>query len=105
MFRTYVASVLSGCCVCFAIVFKWFLGAFASVSDTFSSVSSVFRRMLQVLHLDVSKIDRVLHLPSFLLPRLSVSSSFQHRAGHPPPPRPLLDAGNVRGQRGPRMGA
>ena len=70
-----------------------------------SCVSSVFRRMLQVLHLDVSKIDWVLHLPSFLLPRLSVSSSFQHRAGHPPPPRPLLDAGNVRGQRGPRMGA
>ena len=56
MFHTYVASVLSGYCVCFAIVFKWFLGAFASVSDTFSSVSFVCRRMLQLFHLDVSKV-------------------------------------------------
>jgi hypothetical protein len=41
-----------------------------------SSVSSVFRRMLQVLHLDVSKVDYVLHLPPrLLLPRLGVFSS------------------------------
>ena len=40
------------------------------------SVSSVVRHMLQVLHLDVSKVDRVLHLPPrLLLPRLGVSSS------------------------------
>jgi len=39
------------------------------------NVSSVFRRMLQVLYLDVSKVDRVLHVPRFLLPRLGVSSS------------------------------
>ena len=26
------------------------------------SVSSIFRRMLQVLYLDVSKVDRVLHM-------------------------------------------
>ena len=40
------------------------------------NVSSVFKRMLQVLYLDVSKLDRVLHLPHrFLLPRLGVSSS------------------------------
>jgi hypothetical protein len=32
--------------------------------------------MLQVLHLDVSKVDQVLHLsPHFLPPRLGVSSS------------------------------
>jgi hypothetical protein len=60
-----------------------------------SCVSSAFRRMLQVLHLDVSKVDQILHLslhfyaasPSpwcLLLPVL---------AGHPPPPPPLLDAG------------
>jgi hypothetical protein len=35
------------------------------------SVSSVFRHMLQLLHLYVSKVERVLPL----LPRLSVSSS------------------------------
>ena len=40
------------------------------------SVSSVFRRMFQVLYLDVLKVDRVLHLPSrLLLPRLGVPSS------------------------------
>jgi hypothetical protein len=27
-----------------------------------SSVSSVFRRILQILHLDVSKVDQVLHM-------------------------------------------
>jgi hypothetical protein len=38
-----------------------------------SNVSFVFRRMLQVLHLDVSKLDRVLHLPPrLLLSRLGV---------------------------------
>ena len=29
MFHTYVASVLSGCCVCFT----WFLSVFANISD------------------------------------------------------------------------
>ena len=40
-------------------------------------VSSVLSaRMLQVLHLNVSKVDRVLHLTHrLLLPRLGVSSS------------------------------
>ena len=33
MFHTYVASVLSGCCVCLAIVSKCFSDVFASVSD------------------------------------------------------------------------
>jgi hypothetical protein len=47
MFHVYVASVLSRCCVC--------LSAFASVS-------SVFIHMLQALYLDVSKIDRMLHM-------------------------------------------
>jgi hypothetical protein len=41
-----------------------------------SSVSFAFRRILQVLHLDVLKVDRVLHLrPRILLPHLGVSSS------------------------------
>ena len=40
-----------------------------------SSVSSAFRHMLQVLHLDVLEVDRVLHFPPrLLLPRLGVSS-------------------------------
>jgi hypothetical protein len=32
-----------------------------------SNVSFVFRHMLQLLHLDVSKLDQVLHLPPRLL--------------------------------------
>jgi hypothetical protein len=38
----------------FAIVFKCFSGV--------SSVLSVFRRMLQVLDLDILKVDRMLHI-------------------------------------------
>jgi hypothetical protein len=48
MFHTYVASVSYGCCICFAMatdVFSW-----------------CFRRMLQVFHLDVVKVDLVLHM-------------------------------------------
>jgi hypothetical protein len=33
MFRTYVASVLSGCCICFAMVFYVFSGVFSNVLD------------------------------------------------------------------------
>jgi hypothetical protein len=63
-----------------------------------SSVSDAFIRMLQMLHLDVLKIDWVLHLyPCFLLPLLGVSSP---GAGwHPPHPPPLLYFGDVRGAR------
>jgi len=43
MFHTYVASVLSRCCICFAMTFYVFSYVFANVS----SVSSVYRRMLQ----------------------------------------------------------
>jgi hypothetical protein len=46
-----------------------------------------------VLHLDVSKVDRMLHLsPRFLLSCLGVSSSFPTPTGHPPPPPLLLEA-------------
>jgi hypothetical protein len=41
-----------------------------------------FRCVLQVLRLDVSKVDRVLHLPPhFLLPRLDFSPSSRRRLG------------------------
>jgi hypothetical protein len=49
---------LSRCCICFAMVFNCFLGVCLQVSQTHvSSVASVLRRTLQVLHLDVSKVD------------------------------------------------
>jgi hypothetical protein len=61
----------------FAIVFKCFFHMFLQVFQTHvSSVSFVFLCIFQVLHLDISKVDKVLHLlPHLLLPRLSVSSS------------------------------
>ena len=59
---TYVTSILSGCCVCFTMVFKCFHVFLQVFQRHVSSVSSAFRRMLQVLHLDVSKVNRVLHI-------------------------------------------
>jgi hypothetical protein len=101
MFHTYVANVLSGCCIWFTMVFKCFFYVFLQVFKVHvSSVSSTFRRMLQVPHLDVSKVDRVLHLSlRFLLPRLG--SPPPSASWHPPPPPPLLDVGDVRGGAGP----
>ena len=47
----------------FEMVFKCFSGVFLQVFlKHVSSISSIFRRMLQVLHLNVSKVDRVLHM-------------------------------------------
>jgi hypothetical protein len=44
---------------CFQILFK----RFSQVFHTFvSSVSSIFFCMLQLLHLDISKVNRVLHI-------------------------------------------
>ena len=72
---------LFGCCICFTHMLQAFYLDVAYVLHGFqvfymcvlqmfqmhvSSVSSAFRRMLQVLRLDVSKVDRVLHLPPHL---------------------------------------
>jgi hypothetical protein len=54
MFHTYVASVLSGYCICLN-GFQVFLQVF---QKHVSSVSSVFFCILQVFHLDVLKVDR-----------------------------------------------
>ena len=100
MFHTYVVSVFILMLRKFAMVFKC-SQMFLQVFQTHvSSVSSIFRRILQVLHLDVLKVGRVLHLPPrFLLSRLDVSSSVVGLGIRCPPP--LLDAGNVRGGTGP----
>ena len=77
MFHTYVASALSDYCVCFAIVSSVFQVFLLVFQIHVSSVSSAFGCMLQVLHLNVSKVDRMLHLPPrILLPHLDVSSFF-----------------------------
>jgi hypothetical protein len=70
MSHTYVATVLSRCCVCFYNGFQMFLQVF---QIHISSASSIFRHMLQVLHLDILKVDQVLNLPPrLLLPHVGV---------------------------------
>jgi hypothetical protein len=56
------ASVSSECCICLQW-FSYIFQAFSQVFQTFvSSVSFIFFCILQLLHIDVSKIDRVLHM-------------------------------------------
>jgi hypothetical protein len=45
-------------------MFQWFSNVFQAFSQVFSDtcVSFVFFRMLQLLHLDILKVDRVLHI-------------------------------------------
>jgi hypothetical protein len=50
-FHTYVASVLSGCCACFAMVFKYFLQVFqihvSNILSVFLYVASVASECFQ----------------------------------------------------------
>jgi hypothetical protein len=96
MFYLDVAYVSHICCKCFIWILCMFCNGFqvffwcffASVSEAcFKYFHLLFRRMLQVLHLDVSKINWVLHL----FRRFSAASSrcfflLQAPAGHPPCP-------------------
>jgi hypothetical protein len=59
MFHTYVASVLSEYCTCFCIVFS---SVFRLFCTHISSVLCVIRCMLQIFYLDISKVNRVLHI-------------------------------------------
>ena len=79
-FYTYVACVLSGCCIYFAMAFQAFSGVFTSVSNVCCKCFNYFRiyvaNVLTIFerrfHLDVSKIDRMLRLsPRLTLARLS----------------------------------
>jgi hypothetical protein len=97
-FHTYVASVLSRCCVCFTMVLRCFCKYFRCMFHV------SFRRMLQVLHLDVSKVERVFASRSLivfsclasmsLLLSASAGHSNQRHRWAPPPPL-LLDADSV----------
>jgi hypothetical protein len=87
----------------FSSVFSGIL-VFLQVFQTY--VSNVFRRMLQLLHLDVSKLDRVLHF----FPRLSAVSprcqaweastgeGSSHRCGRPLMLADVRSSQNVDGQ-------
>jgi hypothetical protein len=54
------------CCKCFYQDVAYICNGFQVFLQVFQthvlSVSSVFRRMLQVLHLDVSKVDQMFHI-------------------------------------------
>jgi hypothetical protein len=71
-----VACVSHIYCKCFILMLHMLYNGFKCFfSGVFASVSSAFRRILQVLHLDVLKVEWVLHLrPRFPLPRFGVSS-------------------------------
>jgi hypothetical protein len=64
VFHMYVCK----CFICmlhmFAMVFKCFSGVFASVSDACFKCFIYLFCMLQLLHLNILKIDRVLHMGS-----------------------------------------
>ena len=95
VFQRYVSSAfsgrmlqvcLSGCFICFTHTLHVFYldvaygcNGFQVFQKHVSSVSTVFRRMLQLLYLDVSKVDRVLHLSS----PPSAASSLPAPVGHP----------------------
>ena len=68
MFHTYVASFLSGCCVCFAMVFSnVFMCVFSSVSVARFKCFRYFIGMLQVFHMDVANVAMVVHVCCKLL--------------------------------------
>jgi hypothetical protein len=57
MFHTYIANVLSGCCICVSMVFQVFSGVFACVSAV---CFKCFKRMFQVficLHTYVANVS------------------------------------------------
>jgi hypothetical protein len=57
-FHTYVACVLSRCCIYFAMAFSSIFICFLQVFQTYvASVSAVFKCMLQMFHLDISNVD------------------------------------------------
>jgi hypothetical protein len=75
-FHIYVACVLSECCIYFAMVFSNVFRCFYKCFRRMLQVSIIFERMLQMFHLNILKVDRVLHLPPrLLLPRFGVSTS------------------------------
>ena len=80
-----------------AYVLQWFLSVFHMFLQVFqmhvSCVSSAIRRILQVLHPDVLKVDRVLHLSPYFCCLASVSHLPDTGWASTVPPL-LLDAGD-----------
>jgi hypothetical protein len=80
LFQTYVASVSFGCCKtrsefciymqvfsyvcckCFILMFAYVFNGYTRIFKFFLIFCKCLRRMLQVFHSDVTKVDRVLHM-------------------------------------------
>ena len=62
VFHTYVCKCFIWMLHMFAMVLKCFPCVFASVFRRLFQVFHVFFFMLQLLHLDISKVDRLLHM-------------------------------------------
>jgi hypothetical protein len=93
IFHTYVAIVLSGCCVCFTIVFMCFCKCFRCIFKCFICLQTY----VAIVVSRCFKSRSVLHLaPHFLLPRLGVFSSSRRWLGIRCPLPLFLDAGDVR---------
>jgi hypothetical protein len=81
MFHTYIACILSGYCVClqwFSSVFQIFLRVF---QKHVSNISSNFFCMLQVLHLNVLKVDRTSPTDLYLSSVDHISGNVSHLHG------------------------
>jgi hypothetical protein len=117
-FKRMSASVSCGCCICFTYILRvfyldvtyvlqWFFRCFSDVfaSIHILSVSSVFRRMLQMFYLDVPKVDRVLYMlqgcrwlaTTFPLSANSLASAMALRGS---PAAPMLGLHGRRRRRG-----
>jgi hypothetical protein len=62
MFNTYVCKCFVWMLHIFALVFKCFSAIFASVSDVCFKCFICLFFILQLLHLNISKVNRVLHM-------------------------------------------
>jgi hypothetical protein len=81
------------CCKCFHLdvamfvmathVFSSFSGVLPVFQTHFASVFSCFERMLQVFHLNIAKVDRMLHMlnRTHLLPQSPIVAAGRCRAG------------------------
>jgi hypothetical protein len=57
--HTYVANVLSKCCICFAIATNVFFCVFQTYVASVSTISNI---CCKVFHLDVTKLNLMLHI-------------------------------------------
>jgi hypothetical protein len=73
LFQTYVLRVLSGCCIYFAMVTHIFFRCFRRMLQMFQWFRGC---ILQVFHLNIAKVDRVLHMLHWDPPAATAMASY-----------------------------